>query len=493
MPPVADIADLVKNLERLPTLPGIAMRILETVARPDADMAEIAGIIATDPPLSAEVLKIVNSPIYGLATKVTSVQRAVTVLGMTAVKNLALSFSIIRANRKAKGDPFDYTLFWKNSLIAAVACRLLASRIAPQLAEDAFFLGLLHNIGILCLVRCMPDQYRLVLKEMERSGCDSHEAETQVLGFTHMEVGQHLVRSWGLSEIFDLPIGCHHHPEQTQGTPEPIGKLTVLLHLASAFIDFFQRPDKTIGLGLIDHHIHRHGLAGMFDVDEVIGRIDAQTKAVFPLFEIKVKAKQDYAAIIEKARSELIAVSADFMQRFLEQQQQIEKLRELATRDGLTGLLNYQRLHETIEQELARSQRYGQPFSLIIADIDHFKRINDTYGHPAGDHVLKETAALITASLRRSDMAARYGGEEFAVVMPATRMDGAMVVAERLRQKLAQTRFGYEGRSIFITLSQGIASFDPVQNNLSRMELIKQADAAVYAAKNGGRNRVCVN
>jgi len=211
MPPVTDIADIVKNLDRLPTLPGIAMRILETVARPDADMADIAEIIATDPPLSAEVLKIVNSPIYGLNTKITSVQRAVTVLGTTAVKNLALSFSIIRANHGAKGDSFDYALFWKNSLIAAMACRLLASRILPQFAEDAFFLGLLHNIGILCLVRCMPDQYRMVLHEMDRSGCDFQEAEIQILGFTHMEVGQHLLRFWGLPEIFDLPLRHHQH------------------------------------------------------------------------------------------------------------------------------------------------------------------------------------------------------------------------------------------------------------------------------------------
>jgi diguanylate cyclase (GGDEF)-like protein len=164
----------------------------------------------------------------------------------------------------------------------------------------------------------------------------------------------------------------------------------------------------------------------------------------------------------------------------------------LATRDGLTGLMNYQKLQDTLDQEMARSKRYGQPFGLVIADIDYFKRINDTYGHPAGDFVLKQTARLFERSLRRSDMAARYGGEEFALVMPATALEGALVVTERLRQKLAETKFIYDGQSITVSISQGIAIFNPNKNQLSKMDLVKQADAAVYEAKRKGRNRCCV-
>jgi HD-like signal output (HDOD) protein len=119
------------KMDRLPTLPGIAMRILEAVQKEDPDLQEIGKIISTDPPLSVEVLKIVNSAFYGLPSKVTTVFHAMNLLGINTVKNLALSFTLVKNFQTNSSVSFDYTLFWKDSLIGAVAARLLAEKILP--------------------------------------------------------------------------------------------------------------------------------------------------------------------------------------------------------------------------------------------------------------------------------------------------------------------------------------------------------------------------
>jgi len=137
------------KMDRLPTLPGIAMRILETVQQEDPDLQEIGKIISTDPPLSAEVLKIVNSAFYGLPSKVTTVSHAINLLGINTVKNLALSFSLVKNFQANSSVTFDYTLFWKDSLIGAAAAKLLAEKILPKFSEDAFFLGLIQNGDLL--------------------------------------------------------------------------------------------------------------------------------------------------------------------------------------------------------------------------------------------------------------------------------------------------------------------------------------------------------
>ena len=168
---------------------------------------EIADLISSDPPLSAEVLKAVNSPLYGVPSKVSTVSRAVSLLGIDTVKNLALSFSLIKNPDYSREGIFDHTAFWKHSLVTALTSKLLAQKLYPDVAEDAFFVGLLHNIGILAMVQCMPEQYSLVVQEMARTQCDFHEAENQILGFDHTEVGEYFTGNGVFRRYFQSPSG----------------------------------------------------------------------------------------------------------------------------------------------------------------------------------------------------------------------------------------------------------------------------------------------
>ncbi|MDP3700219.1 MAG: diguanylate cyclase [Hylemonella sp.] len=166
------------------------------------------------------------------------------------------------------------------------------------------------------------------------------------------------------------------------------------------------------------------------------------------------------------------------------------RLSEQANRDPLTGLYNRRYLDSTLERELARCQREGQPLSLILIDIDHFKLINDSWGHPAGDEVLRQLADMLASHARGSDVACRYGGEEFLMLLPGMPLGVACERAERWREDFAAATVGFGEFAIQATLSAGIAGY-PGHGTTAAL-LIRNADRALYEAKAEGRNRVTV-
>ncbi len=175
----------------------------------------------------------------------------------------------------------------------------------------------------------------------------------------------------------------------------------------------------------------------------------------------------------------------------LERVKLIAFLERLSLTDPLTGVANRRHLEWRLSEEVARSSRYQYPLSALMLDIDHFKQVNDTYGHQVGDEVLKQLAQRLQQTLRRTDFIARYGGEEFLILAPQTPSDRALLMAERLRQLVANKPFSITpDLNLTITVSIGVAIFPDHAQNES--ELVKAADAALYRAKEMGRNRVCL-
>jgi diguanylate cyclase (GGDEF)-like protein len=181
---------------------------------------------------------------------------------------------------------------------------------------------------------------------------------------------------------------------------------------------------------------------------------------------------------------EVVAISA--AQAVL-RAQLFEQMATMATTDGLTGLFNHRSFFAKADDMLAHARRYGRKCSVILCDIDHFKSINDTHGHPAGDVVLKGVARILSQKARDTDVVARYGGEEFAILMPETDAKGALVIAERIREGVRSASFATEVGMLSVTLSLGIATFP--DHGKDRQALIDLADQCLYQAKRGGRNR----
>jgi len=162
-----------------------------------------------------------------------------------------------------------------------------------------------------------------------------------------------------------------------------------------------------------------------------------------------------------------------------------------ATTDRMTKLFSHHYFQQNLEEEIARAHRYGTTLSLIMIDIDHFKKFNDTYGHLQGDLIIKELAKILRGSVRNIDFTARYGGEEFAVVLPEVKAKGAIVVAERIRKTVEQYSFSGEEGPLHVTVSIGVAEFKPARMR-SASQLIAEADKALYQSKEMGRNRITV-
>lgn len=165
-------------------------------------------------------------------------------------------------------------------------------------------------------------------------------------------------------------------------------------------------------------------------------------------------------------------------------------LSDLARRDALTQLYNRRAFDEALEEVTARMKRFGEPTSLLTLDLDHFKRINDAHGHAAGDETLRSVARTLTSALRPFDRAYRIGGEEFSVLLPGTEASAAGIVAERLRQAMETQAVSADGEEIEVTVSIGVATFS---EDLETQTVLEAADAALYRAKEGGRNRIVVD
>lgn len=187
----------------------------------------------------------------------------------------------------------------------------------------------------------------------------------------------------------------------------------------------------------------------------------------------------------------LLAITVGALRKALQRSRDMEiELENMATTDQLTGLPNRRALDGQLAEELRRARRDGRPLALLMVDIDHFKQVNDTHGHAAGDVALRIVAQRITSDLRRpGDFAGRFGGEEFVVILPATPLDGARMMAERIRGDVEGAPLAIGTGDVHLTVSVGIALSSPAD---SAVDLLDRADAALYAAKRGGRNRVSI-
>ncbi|MFL5318636.1 MAG: diguanylate cyclase [Myxococcaceae bacterium] len=166
------------------------------------------------------------------------------------------------------------------------------------------------------------------------------------------------------------------------------------------------------------------------------------------------------------------------------------ELQRLSITDGLTQVNNHRYFQERLSEEFRRAQRYDDPLALILLDLDNFKLVNDRYGHPAGDEVLKASAQVLKKCVRETDLCARYGGEEFAVLLPKTHLAGALTVAERIWKDIAQLRIA-SSAMVRITASLGVSGY-PSRSVLSSEQLLRTADDALYRAKREGRNKICL-
>ena len=492
------IERILQKINKLPTIPVVAVKILKAIQEENKSLNDLATILSSDAPMSAEILKIVNSPRYGLSNRVNSLPFAISLLGTNTVKYIALSFSIVRDFRKK--SKCNYSDLWKDSILTAVACRIIAEKTAPEIKDEMFAIGLLHDMGRLIILENFATEYSDILSEEERNSRNNislplHDLEKKTLGFSHACMGAALVKKWGFNPAFYYPVKYHHCPGLLPSdVSQEIKVNTIILSFASLLKDFFTLKNKNKILKDIELYADSSELIFKEQLDDVKARIDEESKPLFSILEVDYNDTDNYYAdMFEMARNELIKMTDDVINESFEQQQKlIDNLIVYANYDELTGLYNYRRFYEAFNLEYTRIKRYNLQCALIFIDIDFFKAINDNYGHIAGDKVLKNIADVLVHSLRESDIICRYGGEEFAIILPETNKSEAVQTAERLREAVKNSAIDYEGRLIKVTISLGVKVLDAKNLNMPSLSYIRSADEALYNAKKLGRDRVVV-
>jgi diguanylate cyclase (GGDEF)-like protein len=496
------LESLVEDVSAIPSPPAIAVRIVQEVKKDNTSLNDLARIISCDPALTAKILKVANSPFYGLPSKVESIERAVNVLGLEALKNIALSFIIVKEFNTDSSGKFDSGLFWRRSITAAVGAGLIASRMGIR-KEGIFVTPLLMDIGVLIMYMCRPRDYLKVIDEKRVSGAKTAEAERMIFGTDHQAVGGAVLARWGIPEDISVPVSFHHDMAEC---PPEYRELVRIMELADVASSIYHGNRGMEKFGVLRQMMMDEMSLDENALEDLIDSIGNETLEVLSSFEIDAGNMKPFSQILQEANEELGKLNLSYEQLVYELKQEKQKVEELAKelkeandilrglafKDGLTGLFNHRYFQEHMEKEVQRADRYKRTLSLIMIDIDHFKKVNDTYGHPVGDIVIRSIANLFEETIRKCDTAARYGGEEFALILPETDVKGAVILAERLRKMAEQMEIEADGKKIKVTISIGVAMYDPSSKRRSKAEIIDAADKALYNSKQTGRNKLSI-
>ncbi len=488
------VIETLKLAKDLPSIPAVALEVLRVAQDENAGAEDLAAVVSLDPVLAARVLRAANSVLFCGVGEITTLRRACSRLGFRTVKLMTLSLALVDSFDRPTLGRFDHDQYWKRSVVRAVSARLLAEAGARSVADEAFMVGLFSHIGQLLLACCMPQEYDGVLVACEPNW-PTVEIEKKHLGFGSVELGAALLHSW------NLPPLIYRAMLQTQGSREenspadPVEKLGSILSLAALCEELVSNPTNSALLTELHQRAHKLFRLDAERVNELLIQLESRTAEMAEILNVKIGGPLQISEILREAQEEVLQETLAVLQSAVVSEQRATQLEaersqllQKTRTDALTGLANRSAFEEYLAACFA-SGKDRQPVGLLMIDIDQFKQVNDVYGHPVGDSVLRAVAAVIRDITRHSDIAARYGGEEFAVIMPGTPLKALKNVAERIRLQIESQRFVTAHGDIPVTVSVGGAHSDLLEEPPLAEKLLQVADHYLYDAKRAGRNR----
>ncbi len=483
-----EMLDRVLRSPRLPSLPSIALEVIDLVQQQDVNIKQIAHTISHDPAMASKILKTVNSSFYGQTQQISTISHALVILGLNSVKTLALGFSLVANLKDQCSSGFDHLVFWKRSLYAAAGARTLARELNLIQQEEAFLAGLLQDLGILAMSQALGNDYAELMAEVGKNFARLAPLERGRLDLDHAQVGGALARQWKLPNILTQSIEFH---EDVAAASEEMEQIVRCVSLGASIADVYISDEPGVALEKYLTQAEQWFGWDKSQAEPLLMTSHKHSLEMRRLFDLPTGMMDNSEEILARANEALLQISLQQQQKSTQLEQENHKLVVQATTDSLTGVANRRRFNEFIAEQFDLTGP-GRPMSLLFFDTDHFKKFNDTYGHQTGDRVLVELASLVSRTMPKPALVSRYGGEEFAVVLPGMDRITAARLAERTRQRVAEAQVeSDEGELLSITVSIGVASHDGTFFEQAD-QLIKAADQGVYAAKASGRNCVRV-
>jgi diguanylate cyclase (GGDEF)-like protein len=490
---------------RIPSLPTVAIEALKLFHDTNSSNEQLVSVIRKDPAMVGKLLKVANSSKYGIRGEITDLGRAVMLMGRSAAASLVLSFSLARQSSMANSDHLEhYRRFWLRSFVQATAAELLASQYgSPAFCGECYTTSILASLGKLALLTAEPVKYLECLQRAKTDGIPLPRVEQEAFGFNHLKLSSILVQQMGLPERCHAAIRGINDPNMAAlkagSEKHPLLEVT---RLADAVASLLCDETPAISLIHLDESLAKFMLPKPLSVTEVIEGVQKQIDATAQSFDISPDQLPSTSDLLQDAMEEMsrladLAIYENSSQsipvELLEENGRLKRrvadLLHVSRVDDLTGICNRACLLQELSERAALHRVRDWSLGMAFIDIDHFKKINDTYGHQAGDHALKVVAETLRNTIRDSDIVGRYGGEEFVVLLGDSNAVCLAVVGERLRSKIEQSVCVFEGKTIPLTASIGLAEgkvIGPEQEFGER--LFAAADAAMYRAKQSGRN-----
>lgn len=485
------LLDRILKCERLPSFPAIAARVIEMCGDEKVSVRELGEVLSHDTAISTKILRTINSSFYGLRSRVTTVERATAMLGINAVKMLALGFSLVPQLKGMGGDDFDPTVIWKRSLYAAVGAHTIAREVKFEHYEEAFIAGLLQDLGVIVMLQALRAEYVKVIEGVIEAHGKLRMTEAEAFDLDHAQVGQALAEKWILPPILVAAIGKHEVPDEAIPEYQPLVR-SVMLGAKAADCFLCSDEQKASRVKIYLRYAQQWFELGHEDAGRFLEAIEVGTKELGKLFEIdgsSVHSAEDLISLANESMANLMVKAIEHTSRL---EAENEELSNQAHYDPLTSTLNRGGLDRMLIEEFEAAGRDSRPLSVIFFDADKFKPINDLYGHRAGDRVLQLIAASMNECVPSGGRVGRYGGDEFTMVLPGVTGEQASGIAERVRQRIESVGVDSEdGQKLSITVSVGLSTYLGLDTQTYTADhLVAAADKAMYAAKAAGGNRV---
>ncbi|MEO1008091.1 MAG: HDOD domain-containing protein [Planctomycetota bacterium] len=387
--------DQILSCETLPSLPATAIRVLEISADPECSVRELAETIRFDQGLTAKILKTVNSSFFGLRTKCATIDKALVVLGLRELRNLALGFSLVPAMESAYTSDFDPVDYWRRGIYTAVAAKIIAGKVAPQIADEAFLGGLLQDIGVMAMLQALGPSYAQLLATTADDHRKLAAAELRVFDMQHPEVGALLARKWQLPDELSVPIRFHERPT---AAPNEVKEVVCCVALGNTVHQCLSYEDKADCLRRLSSQAKRLFNLDSVDCDDIVTQTAKAAKEVSRLFEVETGETVDPEALLKRAKELQDEAGDEGDESYLDRSSAAAIVQGGEMIDPISGAMTRLAFEEQLEKIFAHHREKRQPLSLVLIRIAGFETLVEEEGLEAGDVAIVDAAESLDSA-----------------------------------------------------------------------------------------------
>jgi two-component system, cell cycle response regulator len=488
------ILSIILASPRLPTLPTVAIQVLELTRRSQVDMDEVANVIRSDQALAAKVLRTVNSSYYGLSRPCETIKEAIVYLGLNTVKTLVLGFSLVESINGGEGEniTFDFVSYWRRAMLSAVAAREIAARARCGDPEAAFLGALMQDLGMVAMYRSLGDKYLQAVDMSEGDHRRLPGIEQRAFEFDHAMVGAVIAAKWNLPPRFVDVIRHHHDARQAPPSSSEISRAVELAGQAAAALT---GPHSETALATFNQDVQEWLGLGINDVKTLMTVVTQASEEFASLFHIDIGAMPNVETLLAEAEDRLTDLQAQLTRDASSSPTPSVALDSPDARDALTGVFARHVFNHQLNDLFNQTRSASGSLALIFGDLDQFHRFNEEHGREAGDAAIAALGRHLEEQMSGSATLYRCSGNEFAVLLPGSDRVAAARFAELLRtaienRPIAIATVDGQVKNVRVTMSLGVAVLEEASRStlLTPSLLMTAADQAVCAAKSAGRN-----